>query len=153
MKSLLFVCLGNICRSPAAEGIMRQMAEQAGRDDEFNIDSAGIGAWHVGDLPDPRMRETARRHGYLLNSRARQVKAYDFERFDLILCMDQSNFDRLMDLAPSIEAQRKIQLLSDYLPKEMHVDEIPDPYYGGQQGFERVIALIETACRNLLQQF
>ena len=98
------------------------------------------------------MRTTARRHGYELKSWARQVKAYDFDDFDLILCMDQSNYDQLMNLAPSIEAQEKIQLLSNYIPKEMHANEIPDPYYGGSQGFERVILLIEAACRNLLMQ-
>ncbi len=148
---ILFVCLGNICRSPAAEGIMKHMVAQAGREEEFYIDSAGIGPWHVGELPDERMRRTARQHGYELNSRGRQVKAYDFDDFDLILCMDRGNYDRLMDLAPTIGAQKKIQLLGDYLPDGLRTDEIPDPYYGGQQGFDRVIALIEQACRQLLE--
>lgn len=149
---LLFVCLGNICRSPAAEGIMQHLVDQVGRAEEFVIDSAGLGGWHIGMYPDPRMTEAARQKGYHLNSRARQIKAYDFDDFDLILCMDEGNRDRLMDLAPSIEAQEKIQLLSNYIPEEMHANEIPDPYYGGSQGFERVISLIEAACRNLLMQ-
>lgn len=149
---LLFVCLGNICRSPAAEGIMQHLVDQAGRAEEFIIDSAGLGGWHIGMYPDPRMTEAARQKGYHLNSRARQIKAYDFDDFDLILCMDEGNRDRLMDLAPSIEAQEKIHLLSEFLPEEMQVTEIPDPYYGGWNGFVRVVETIEKACQGLLDK-
>lgn len=151
MKSVLFVCLGNICRSPAAEGIMRHLAEIHGLAHEIKVDSAGIGNWHVGDLPDPRMRAHGKRHGYLFNSRARQFVAEDFDRFDLIVAMDMENVRDLMSKCRSPYDSAKIVCMADYLRHHPTHKTVPDPYYGGEQGFELVIDLLEDACEGLLE--
>ena len=128
---ILFVCLGNICRSSSAEGVMKQLIEQAGREDEFIIDSAGILSYHQGELPDSRMRAHAARRGYDLTHRSRPVCTDDFYDFDLIIGMDDRNIDDLKDRAPSVEAWKKIHRMTEYCTKFTHADHVPDPYYGG----------------------
>ncbi|MCD8031073.1 MAG: low molecular weight phosphotyrosine protein phosphatase [Bacteroides sp.] len=148
-KKILFVCLGNICRSSTAEGIMRRLIAEAGREEEFEIDSAGILSYHQGELPDSRMRAHAARRGYELTHRSRPVTTDDFYRFDLILGMDDRNLQDLHDRAPSLEEQSKIGRMTDYCT-QIDADHVPDPYYGGAAGFERVIDILEDACRGLL---
>ena len=146
---VLFVCLGNICRSPAAEGVLRSIVEKNPEGRHWVIDSAGIGDWHTGDLPDPRMRSHARRRGYDLTHRARQVRESDFDDFDLIIPMDASNRSRLMQMAPTVEAQAKIHPMMEFASPGARYDHVPDPYYEGAEGFEFVLDLLEDACSNL----
>lgn len=147
--SVLFVCLGNICRSPTAEGVFCHRLQQAGFADRVRVDSAGTGAWHVGKAPDERARHAAGSRGYDLSRlRARQVRAQDFEDFDLILAMDQSNLHDLQSLCPE-EYQHKIRLLLDYADGVAE-REVPDPYYGDGDGFQRVLDLVENASDGLL---
>jgi len=146
--SVLFVCLGNICRSPAAEGVFRQQTSTAGLEKDFHIASAGTGAWHIGELPDRRMRRAAERRGIAMTSRARKVSPDDFERFDHILAMDQSNLDTLFDQAPP-QHRHKIRLFRDLDPVEPGQDT-PDPYYGGDAGFEEVLDIVERTSERLL---
>lgn len=148
-RRVLFVCLGNICRSPAAEEIFRQVVERRGNRAEWTIDSAGMGDWHIGQLPDHRMRIHARRRGYELTHHARQVKEADFDRFDLIIGMDGSNIADLKELAPTPDAQAKIVPMSRYFTMATRYDYVPDPYYEGAEGFELVLDLLESACDNL----
>ena len=149
-KRILFVCLGNICRSSSAEGIMRKLVKDAGRESEFVIDSAGILSYHQGKLPDSRMRAHASRRGYNLVHRSRPVCTDDFFDFDLIIGMDDRNIDDLKERAPSPEACRKIKRMTDYCTRFTHADYVPDPYYGGAEGFEHVLDLLEDACAGLL---
>lgn len=148
--NLLFVCLGNICRSPAAQGVMQRLVDERGLTDRFYIDSAGMGGWHVGDLPDKRMRVHARQRGYELTHRARKVRFSDFDDFDLIVGMDASNVDELCSMAATIEQQDKVVMMGDYIRQFPHYDYVPDPYYEGSEGFELVLDLLEDACENLL---
>ena len=148
---ILFVCLGNICRSSSAEGVMKQLIEQAGREDEFIIDSAGILSYHQGELPDSRMRAHAARRGYDLTHRSRPVCTDDFYDFDLIIGMDGRNIDDLKDRAPSVEAWKKIHRMTEYCTKFTHADHVPDPYYAGAEGFEYVLDVLEDACAGLLE--
>ena len=152
MKRILFVCLGNICRSSAAEGIMRQVVEEAGLKEEIQIDSAGILSYHRGELPDPRMRAHAIRRGYNLVHRSRPVTAADFDDFDLIIGMDDRNLDDLRELSPSLEALKKIHRMTEYCTRFTSADHVPDPYYGGAEGFEYVLDVLEDACSGLLLQ-
>lgn len=147
---VLFVCLGNICRSPLAEGIMQSYLEREGMENKIEVDSAGILNIHRGELPDPRMRAHASRRGYNLVSRSRPVITDDFDKFDLILGMDDRNIDDLKDLAPSIEAQQKIRRMADFC-KNIPADHVPDPFFGGASGFERVLDILEDACEGLLE--
>ena len=151
MKSILFVCLGNICRSPAAEGIMRHLVEIHGMQHDIKVDSAGIGSWHVGDLPDPRMRTLGKKHGYLFTSRARQFVVEDFDRYQLIVAMDQENVMDLKSKSRTPYDKAKIVCMADYLRHHPMHKTVPDPYYGGEQGFELVIDLLEDACQGLLE--
>lgn len=146
---VLFVCLGNICRSPAADGIMHAVVESHGDSDRWEIDSAGTYAGHAGQLPDQRMRVHARRRGYELTHRARRVTADDFERFDLIIPMDGANASDLRDLAPTVEAMDKIVPMIDFVTRSTRYDYVPDPYYEGSEGFELVLDLLEDGCANL----
>lgn len=148
---LLFICLGNICRSPAAEGVMKAKVEAAGLADSFYIDSAGIGDWHVGQLPDRRMRERGARRGYRLDSHARQIRQSDFEDFDLLLVMDRDNYRAVTSLAPDEAARGKVRMLTDYLSVHKGKDVVPDPYYGGMEDFDYALDLIEDACDGLLR--
>lgn len=150
---VLFVCLGNICRSPAAEGIMRSLVEEAGVADGWIIDSTGTGRYHIGDLPDHRMRVHARRRGLELAHRCRQVTGSDFDDFDLIIGMDASNVQNLHRMAPSPESEAKIHAMSEYFQPSERYDYVPDPYYEGAEGFELVLDLLEDGCRNLLNKY
>lgn len=150
--SILFVCLGNICRSPAAQAVMQRLVDERGLADRFYIDSAGIGAWHIGDLPDKRMRVHARARGYELTHRARQVRAADFDDFDLIVGMDATNVEDLRYKTATIEQQDKVVMMGDYIRQFPHYDHVPDPYYEGSEGFELVLDLLEDACDNLLDR-
>lgn len=150
--NVLFICLGNICRSPAAQAVMQAMVDERGLSDRFYIDSAGIGGWHIGDLPDKRMRVHARPRGYELTHRARKVQASDFEDFDLIVGMDASNVDDLCSMSATIEQQDKVVMMGDYIRQYPNYDYVPDPYYEGSEGFELVLDLLEDACDNLLDR-
>ena len=149
-KRILFVCMGNICRSPAAEGILRSKAEKAGLAEHYEIDSAGTYSGHSGDLPDPRMREAAQRRGYRLTHRARPVLDEDFSRFDMLIAMDERNYDALDRLAFTLEDKAKIYRMSDFSSRHDY-DHVPDPYYEGREGFELVLDLLEDACTGLLE--
>ncbi len=151
-KRILFICLGNICRSPAAEGVMRELVHHAGRDDEFEIDSAGIGGWHVGQLPDNRMRNHGAQRGYKFDSRARQFSKNDFSHFDYILVMDHDNFRAVSAMAPTPADQVKVRMLTDYLQHHPNASMVPDPYYGGPEDFDYALDLIEDACQGLLNR-
>src|SRR6516164_6355637 len=146
---ILFVCLGNICRSPTAEGVMRAIAARELPEFALEVDSAGTAGYHVGEPPDPRMRAAAARRGYNLNAlRARVVEPRDFERFDLILAMDRENLAVLQRRAPE-EARERVRLFLEFAP-HTEPQEVPDPYYGGPNGFEEVLDLVESAARGLL---
>ena len=150
---ILFVCLGNICRSPAGEGVMQRLVEERGLAHRFEIDSAGTYSGHQGQLPDPRMRRHASRRGYNLTHRARPITSDDFEYFDIIVAMDESNRRNLMHLAASPEQQAKIVMLGNYIVKlRAHYDYVPDPYYEGAEGFELALDLLEDSCGNLLEE-
>ncbi|MEZ5333626.1 MAG: low molecular weight protein-tyrosine-phosphatase, partial [Thermoanaerobaculia bacterium] len=147
MKRVLFVCLGNICRSPTAEGVLRGLIERRGLGSEVEVDSAGTGAWHVGQRADPRMRRAAAARGYDLSSLARQVRAEDFERFDLVIAMDRDNLADLEALNGGPRAS--LRLFSSFLPAGSPPD-VPDPYYGGAEGFDRVLDLVEEGSPAIL---
>ena len=149
-NKILFVCLGNICRSPAADGVMRKLVGQQGMDN-FVIDSAGIGSWHVGDLPDHRMRQCGQKRGYTFDHHARQVRSTDFQDFDLIAGMDEMNIRDLKDLAPDADALEKIVCLANFMTEHKGQKTIPDPYYGDEKDFEFALDLIEDACQGLLK--
>ncbi|KWF66694.1 low molecular weight protein-tyrosine-phosphatase [Burkholderia pseudomultivorans] len=148
--AICFVCLGNICRSPTAEGVMRHQVDAAGLADRIDVDSAGTGDWHVGEPPDTRAQAAARLRGYDLSAlRARQVGAADFERFDLLLAMDEANLAELRRRCPP-QHRDKVRLLMEFAPGATET-EVADPYFGGAQGFEQVLAQVERACEGLLQ--
>lgn len=149
---ILFVCLGNICRSSSAEGVMKHLLEESGLENEFVVDSAGILSYHQGELPDSRMRAHAIRRGYELTHRSRSVRTEDFYNFDLIIGMDDRNIDDLKDRAPSPEEWKKIHRMTEYCTRFTHADHVPDPYYGGAEGFEYVLDLLEDACAGLLER-
>lgn len=148
---ICFVCLGNICRSPTAEGVFRKLVQDAELDALLTIDSAGTGAWHVGELPDPRSRQAAARRGYELTHRARKFTSADFDRFDLVLAMDRDNFDSLQRLARGRTHVPVIRLLRSFDVAAPVDAEVPDPYSGEDDGFEDVLDICERACRGLLE--
>lgn len=145
---VLFVCLGNICRSPAAEAAFAHLAAEAGAADDFTVDSAGTGAWHIGEQADSRMRRAARQRGIVITSIARQVTRQDFEDFDVIVAMDRSNFKALTGMAPTAH-RAKVVLLRDFAPNARGED-VPDPYYGDDEGFEEVLDIVLAAGKGLL---
>ena len=151
VKKILFVCLGNICRSPAAEGIFNQKIKERDLEKFFIVDSAGTGNWHVGNLPDQRMRSTALSRGIELNSRSRQIEENDLYEFDQILVMDKDNLNAVKSLTKDQNnpINSKIKLILNY-SKNSQLDEVPDPYYGGQNGFEKVIDLLDDAMDGLI---
>jgi len=158
---LLFVCLGNICRSPTAEGVMRALVAQSGLQDAVELDSAGTGSWHVGSPPDARAAAAARARGVTLDGAARQVAGGDFFDFDLLLAMDRSNMDELRALAPGQAERSKVRLLREFDPasgadgarRGGAADlDVPDPYYGAPGGFDEVFELVQAACEGLLEQ-
>lgn len=149
---LLFVCLGNICRSPTAEGVMTALVERAGAADEITVDSAGTGSWHVGGPPDDRASAAAAERGFPLTSIARQVTPADFVTADLLLAMDARNAADLRALAPDDAAAAKVRLLRSYDPASDGADlDVPDPYYGDGDGFSLVLDQVEAACAGLLE--
>lgn len=148
---ILFVCLGNICRSPLAEGVFAHLVRASGFDPRFEVDSAGTGAWHVGEPPDPRSVAVAKRHGIQLEGAARQARAADFSEFDLILAMDADNYRELEGLRESVGAPRaELALLRDFDPDARDDRSVPDPYYGGDDGFDRVFGIVHRSCVALL---
>ena len=149
---LCFVCLGNICRSPTAEAVMRHLVKQAGLTDRIEIESAGTGDWHVGETRDRRSREVGERRGIPLSGRAQQFVAADFARFDHVLAMDGKNLNDLRAMAPDQAAREKIRLLRSYDPASPDGADVPDPYYGGAEGFDGVFEICAAACEGLLAQ-
>lgn len=155
---VLFVCLGNICRSPTAEGVMRMLVEREGLQSAIHVESAGTGGWHVGSPPDARAAEAARARGVALDGTARQVRAQDFDDFDLLVAMDGENQRALRTLAPGEQEREKVRLLREFDPASASMDagtgdlDVPDPYYGGAGGFDEVFELVQAACEGLLAQ-
>ncbi len=150
MTSVLFVCLGNICRSPAAEGILRHMHEKSGGIPPLHVESCGLGSWHIGRLPHDQMREAANERGIVLLSRAQQFKPSFFDQFDYILAADHSIMNELYNLAKSPQHKAKVHLIAEY-SKSYFREEIPDPFYGGKEGFDRVLDMLEDSCQGLLE--
>lgn len=150
-KKILFVCLGNICRSPSAEAVFRGFVENNGIENEFEIDSAGTSAWHAGEKADARMRRHASKRGYKLTSLSRKFNPdTDFDYFDIIVAMDNDNLRDMKNMVRSKGDEKKLFLMTDF-SKEYDYDYVPDPYYGGDQGFELVIDLLEDASSGLLK--
>lgn len=151
-QRILFVCLGNICRSPAAEAMLRVLVDREGLSDMVEIDSAGTYGGHSGERSDPRMRRAAEARGIAMTHRARQVREEDFERFDMVIAMDDNNYENLFRLAPDRAAQQKIYRFREFLRNHPDWSYIPDPYYEGHEGFELVLDLLEDGCSVLLEQ-
>lgn len=151
-QRILFVCLGNICRSPAAEAMMQMLVEQNGLADRVVLDSAGTYGGHSGERSDARMRRAAAARGIDITHRARQVREEDFERFDMIIAMDDNNYEALFRLAPDREAQQRIYRFREFLRHNPNWSYIPDPYYEGHEGFELVLDLLEDGCSTLLEK-
>ncbi len=149
MPSVLFVCMGNICRSPAAEGVFRKLVSDAGRDDEFEIDSAGTISYHAGNPADSRMRAAAAGRGYRLDSVARRIRTNDFHSFELIVTMDEEIYLTVRSADPGGAAS--VVRMCDY-SSDPAINEVPDPYYGGEAGFHKVLDILEDSCANLLRQ-
>lgn len=149
---ILFVCLGNICRSPAAQGVMQSLVDEYKLGGKFELDSAGLYGGHAGELPDRRMRVHAFQRGYRLEHRSRPVKVSDFDYFDLIIGMDDDNISRLRAMAPTLEDENKIVRMTDFCQHHPGATYVPDPYYEGAEGFEIVLDLLEDSCQGLLDE-
>jgi protein-tyrosine phosphatase len=147
---ICFVCLGNICRSPTAEAVMRHLVSQEGLGERIRVDSAGTGDWHVGDPPDRRARAVGAKRGIPLSGTARQFTAADFARYDHVIAMDRSNRDELLRMAPGPGERAKVRLLRSFDASAPRDADVPDPYYGGPGGFDEVFDICERACRGLL---
>lgn len=150
-SSVLFVCLGNICRSPLAEGVFLHLLRRQGLDEAIQVDSAGTGSWHVGEMADPRSQEVAGRHGIPLPSRARQVTPSDLQDFDWVVAMDRKNLEALEEMRDEHGGDARLVLLRDFDP-EPGDGEVPDPYYGGPQGFDTVYEMVLRSSHGLLNE-
>lgn len=151
MKKILFVCLGNICRSPLAEGVFLKIIQDKKLENKYGADSCGTAAYHVGERPDPRAIKTAKQYGITLDHLGRQIKKNDLDIFELILVMDHENLNNTLRLSTPAN-KHKIKLLRDYEPASFRDAEVPDPYYGGQSGFEEVFDIAYRCCENLITQ-
>lgn len=151
--NILFICLGNICRSPAAEAVMRHLIDLQGLSHCFSVASAAIGPWHVGELPDSRMRRHAARRGYQLNSRGQQFNASYFNRFDYIIVMDEENYCAVTSMARNDEERGKVLRMRDYFNTYKGRHSVPDPYYGSDRDFDIALDLLEDGCQQILQSF
>ena len=149
---VLFVCLGNICRSPAANGVMEKMVAEQGLDEKFLIDSAGTYGGHAGELPDPRMRVAASRRGYNLTHRSRKFREQDYHDFDMIIVMDDSNYENVARLAPERKYLDKVFRFVEFSKKHPDWSYVPDPYYEGHEGFELVLDILEDGCSELINR-
>jgi len=149
---IMFVCMGNICRSPTAEGVMRRLLEEEGLADRVHVESAGTGGWHIGEPPDERATLAARRRGVTLSGSAQQVSLDDFRDFDLLIAMDRANLGELLAIAPDEDAAEKVRLLREFDPKASGDLDVPDPYFGGDRGFETVLDMVEAASRGLIDE-
>lgn len=149
--SVLFVCLGNICRSPLAEGIFGHLVSEAGMAERFEVDSAGTGAWHVGERPDARASMVANQHGVELDSRARQLTEDDLQRFDYVIAMDRENLRNIERMADATSSEAEVHLLREF-DRTAQGEEVPDPYYGGASGFETVYEMVHRSCQVLLER-
>jgi len=147
-KSVLFVCLGNICRSPTGEGVLQHLVEERGLEDKVHIDSAGTIGYHEGNSADERMMKHAAKRGYDLLSRSRKIVSEDLDRFELVIARDRQN---LADILSIDDSTTNVRMLSDFLD-DSWPDDVPDPYYGGSAGFETVLDMIEAACPNILDE-
>ena len=151
-RKILFVCLGDICRSPAAEGVLKAAAERKGLSDEIAVDSAGTYGGHAGQLPDSRMRSAAARRGYDLTHRARQITEEDFIDFDMIVVMDDMNYESVSRLAPERRYLDKLYRFAEFCGRHPQWSHVPDPYYEGREGFELVLDLLEDGCEGILEK-
>ena len=147
---ICFVCLGNIVRSPLAENMFRHLADQVGAAHKYELDSAGTSGWHIDDPPDRRMRHVAAHHGFEYDGRARQFEHRDFENFNLIIAMDATNQSDLLLMASTSEHKAKVRLMREFDPHSSPTAPVPDPYYGGIDGFEDVFAIVKRSCQGLL---
>lgn len=145
--SILFVCLGNICRSPAAEGILRHLAQKEGLD--IHVESCGLGDWHIGNLPDERMREASKKRGFFLTSRAQKIQPEFFDRFDLIFVVDHKVLNELYKYATKPEHKAKMHFVTHF-SSAFYNQEVADPYYQGEAGFENVLNMLEDSCEGIL---
>ena len=150
LVEISFVCLGNICRSPLAQGVFQDLVNREKLDQKIIVTSAGTSSWHIGDLPDERMRQTALSKGIHLESRAQQFQSNDFNRFSLVLAMDRNNLANLERIAPSTLPSDKLMLFRSFDPENDGNQDVPDPYYGGAEGFENVYRMVERTCPPLL---
>lgn len=150
VTGILFICMGNICRSPLAEGIFQHKLSQRVLHHKYMVESAGTGNWHVGDLADSRMRATALRNGIDLTSRARQVDTKDFKRFDMLLAMDRDNYLHLLDMDKSATYIERVHMMRAFDPDVQQELDVPDPYFGGDSGFDDVYQMLDRSCENLL---
>ncbi len=151
MINILFVCLGNICRSPMAEGLFKKQVAEAGMNDQISCDSAGTASFHLGQQPDKRMVSTASSHGVKLNHKARQFNKADFNTFDYIVVMDESNFNNVMKIKP-LKGKAKVIFMRNYDEYVLGVKEVPDPYYGTMEDFQTCYYILESCCRNFLKE-
>ena len=149
---ICFVCLGNIVRSPFAENLFRHLAEEIGVEQKYQVDSAGTSAYHVGEEPDRRMRQVAAQHGFHYTGRARQFEQDDFENFDVIIAMDETNRRNLLRMARTPEHKAKVRMMRQFDPNGSASDPVPDPYYGGIDGFEKVYRILERSIKGLLEK-
>lgn len=147
---ICFVCLGNIVRSPLAENMFRHLADEAGVSEKYQVDSAGTSAFHIGERPDQRMRKVAAQQGFRYDGRARQFEESDFKNFDLIIAMDASNRSNLLRMASTQQERDKIHLMRAFDPQGNPDDPVPDPYYGGIDGFKHVFQIVKRSCLGLL---